>query len=299
MVIKHLHELYDNACNRGPVNIAVAQADDENLLRALDRARSAGFVNPVLTGNKDKIEEAAANSGFDLNNIIIAETDTPEAACVSCINMIKNGSAEIIVKGNVKTATLLRKIIDKDKGIPNKQLISHLAIFESPFYHKLLCVTDAALNISPDVNEKAAIIHNAVELFHKIGVSNPKVAVITALEYVNPKIEATLHAEILKQMNHDNLIKACIVDGPFALDNAVSKKSAIHKNIDSEVAGDADILLVPDLNSGNILYKCLNFLGGAISASVILGAKVPVVLTSRSDSEQSKLYSLALAVNLS
>ena len=174
-------------------------------------------------------------------------------------------------------------------------LLSHVAFFESPYYHKILCITDAALNISPDLSEKAAIIKNAVAILHRLGVALPKVAILAAVETVNPKMEATLHAAMLVTMQKRNQIQGCLIDGPLALDNAVSAEAAHHKGIVSEVAGDADILVAPDLNSGNILYKSLIFLGGAIDCCHCCRCTVPVVLTSRADSDKSKFLSIALA----
>jgi phosphate butyryltransferase len=199
------------------------------------------------------------------------------------------------MKGMVSTGVLVKAILDKENGLLNGALLSHIAFFETPHYHKLLCITDAALNIAPDVTDKADIIRNAVKAFHKLGIKQPKVAILAAVETVNPKMEATMHAAILAMMQKRNQIEGCIVDGPLALDNAISAQAADHKGIVSEVAGDADILVTPDLNAGNMLYKSLIFLGGAVTAAVVAGASVPVVLTSRADSDRSKFLSIALA----
>jgi phosphate butyryltransferase len=178
-------------------------------------------------------------------------------------------------------------------------VLSHLALFEIPGYHKLLAVTDAAMNICPDAEEKVSIIRNAVEVYHRLGQKNPKIAVIGPVEIVNQKIESTVHASMLTLMNRRGQITGCLIDGPLALDNAVNKEAAEHKGIISEVAGDVDIILTPDLNSGNILYKSLIFLAGSTSAAIVMGADSPVVLTSRADSEASKLMSVVLAAALS
>ncbi len=190
---------------------------------------------------------------------------------------------------------MLKAVLDKENGLTKGSTLSHFALIESPYYHKLFGITDAAMNILPGFDEKVQILNNAVEVFHRLGIKNPKVAVVGPLEVVNPKIESTTHAAMLTVMNKRGQIQGCIVDGPFAIDNAVSKEAAEHKGIISDVAGDADILLAPDLNSGNILYKTLMFLGGGTSAAVIMGARVPIVLTSRADDERSKMMSIALA----
>ncbi|HPK04366.1 MAG TPA: phosphate acyltransferase, partial [Bacteroidales bacterium] len=189
--------------------------------------------------------------------------------------------------------------LDKENGLRKGAVLSHVALFETQFYHKLLGVTDAAMNVAPEFDDKVSLVKNAIEVFHKLGMKEPKVAVIGAVETVNPKMEATVHAAMLTQMNRRKQIKGCIIDGPLALDNAVSAESAQHKGIVSDVAGDVDLIVTPDINSGNILYKALNFLGGATTAAVIMGARVPIVLTSRADSERSKLMSIALAAAIS
>jgi phosphate butyryltransferase len=189
----------------------------------------------------------------------------------------------------------VKAILDKETGLLKGNLLSHVAFFETSFYHKILCITDAALNISPDFNEKCAIVNNAVSVYHKLGIINPRVAVLAAVETVNPRMEATVHGAMLTMMQKRNQIEGCIIDGPLALDIAVSADAAKHKGLISDVAGDADILVTPDLNSGNMLYKSLNFLGGAFVAAIVAGASVPVVLTSRADQDKSKFMSIALA----
>ena len=189
-------------------------------------------------------------------------------------------------------------MIAKDNGLRKSAVLSHFALFESKFYHKILGVTDAAMNIAPTFEEKINILNNAVEIMHKLGYSFPKVALIAPVETINDKIESTIHAAMLTMMYKRKQLTGCIVDGPLSLDNAVSLEASKHKGIVSEVAGDADIVMVPELNSGNVLYKSLIFLGGAISAAIVTGAKVPIVLTSRADSEHSKLMSIAFAAAL-
>ena len=199
------------------------------------------------------------------------------------------------MKGLVSTGVLLKAVLNKEVGLRKGALLSHVAIFETPFYHKLLGVTDAAMNVNPDLEEKIGIIKNAVEVFHGLGNSNPKVAIVGSVETINPRMEATMHAATISMMNYRKQITGCIIDGPLAIDGAVSKKSADLKNITSDVAGDVDIILAPDIDGANILYKSMNFLGGATAAAVIMGAKVPIVLTSRGDTERSKYLSIALA----
>jgi phosphate butyryltransferase len=198
------------------------------------------------------------------------------------------------MKGHVGTADLLKAVLDKEKGIITGGLLSHVAFFQSPYYHKVFGITDAAMNIAPDLEAKKQILLNAVEICHRLGITYPKVAIAAAMEKVNPKMEATLHAAALKEMNLNGQLPGCVVDGPFAIDIAFSSESARLKGIGGEVAGDTDLILAPDIEAGNMFYKALNFLGGAVSAAVVTGTTVPIVLTSRSDNDRSKLLSLAL-----
>ena len=214
------------------------------------------------------------------------------------VRIAREGKADILMKGLVSTRLLVKAILDKDYGLIKGGLLSHLAFFETPYYHKILCITDAALNINPDFDEKVAIVKNAVTAYHKLGISNPRVAILAPVETINSKMEATVHGAMLTLMQKRKQIEGCVIDGPLALDNAISAEAAKHKGLSSEVAGDADILLAPDLNAGNMLYKSLNFLGGAVCAAIVAGAAVPVVLTSRADQVRSKYLSIALAVSM-
>jgi phosphate butyryltransferase len=255
-----------------------------------------GIAIPLLIGDRAEIERIARAIDFDLSGVQIIHNDkgATESARIA-VSMVKSGQADILMKGFVSTGTLLKAVLDKENGLRKGKILSHVAFFESPHYHKLLCVTDVAMNIDPDFDTKVHILNNAVEACHKIGIATPKVAVVAAVEVVNPKMEATVHAAMMKTMSDRKQFTGCIVDGPLALDNAVNKEAANHKGIVSTVAGDCDVILVPNLEAGNMFYKALNFLGGATVAAVIMGASVPIVLTSRSDTQSSKMLSIALA----
>jgi len=294
-MLKRLDELTDRARQGRIRRLVVAAAGDIAVLEAVKAATIAGITEPVLIGDKREILAICSAIGFDPGKIQIEDEADGYRASIKAVAMIRGGEADIMMKGHVSTGPMLKAILDKDIGLRKGGLLSHIALFESPYYHKLIGVTDAAMNVSPTIEEKADILRNGVEAFHRLGISVPKVAVLGAVETVNPKMEATVHAAMLTMMNRRGQIRNCIVDGPLALDNAVSKEAALHKGIDSEVAGDADLLFAPDINSGNILYKAIGFIGGGISAAVLMGAMVPVVLTSRSDSDQSKLLSIAFA----
>lgn len=296
---KNLSEFVEEARRGKKKRIAVAASEDIHVLEAVRDALKEGIVEAILVGSKNETERLMDEIGFDRTAAELIPASDPVEAAAKAVSLIREKKAEVLMKGLVQTASLLKAVLDKEKGLRSGALLSHLGLFQSPYYHKLFGVTDAGMNVAPSFEEKISILTNAVEMFHKIGIANPKVAVVAAVETVNPKMDATVHAALLTQMNRRGQIKGCIIDGPLALDNAVSKEAAQHKGIDSEVAGDADILLVPDIESGNLIYKALNFLGGAVAAGVILGAAAPIVLTSRADSEQSKHYSIALAVALS
>lgn len=296
--MKKLQELVDLAFSKGRISLVVASAQGPELMAALDQAMKGGLINAILVGDEDKIHTSAEVASFDLSSVKIVHEPDHEEACRLAVRMVRNREAKVLMKGNVRTDILVRSILDKENGLVSGSLLSHIAFFETPHYEKLLAVTDAALNIAPDLADKAAIVQNAVHVCRKLGISLPKVGILAAVEIVNEKMEATVHAAALKEMNRKGQIRNCIVDGPFALDNAVSAEAAKHKGIVSEVAGDVDVLVVPDLNSGNILYKSLDFLGGASAAAVLAGASAPVVLTSRSDSDCTKFFSIALAAAL-
>ena len=294
-MITKLDELVERARQNKKRKMVVASAGDYEVLYAIYNAMKNGIIDPILVGHKPKIETIAEDIGFDLSSIEIHHVPDPVDAAIEATKIVRAGKADILMKGMVSTGNLLRAVLNKEYGLRKGDILSHVAFFESPYYHKILGLTDAAMNVSPTFEDKVALIKNAVDAFHKIGVDYPKVAVVGSVETINPKMEATMHAATLAMMNKRNQIKGCIVDGPLAIDNAVSKKAAEVKHIVSEVAGDVDLILAPDINGANFLYKALNFIGGATAAAVIMGAKVPSVLTSRADSEQSKFLSISLA----
>ena len=293
-MITNLAEIFETAQKKGVKKLAVAVAEDAHVLGAIKASYEKKIIEPVLVGQRKKIIEICQSIGFNIDAIEIIHEENPPLACQIAVQLIRKKKADFLMKGLVSTDTLLKAVLDKEKGIRKQSLMSHVSLFESPYYHKLLGVSDVAMNIAPTLEEKVAIIENAVEVFHELGYENPKVAALAAVEFVNPKMQATIDADKLSQMNKNHQIKNCIVEGPLAFDNAVSKEAAKLKGIEGEVAGDADLLIVHDINVGNVLYKSLNFMGGAVSAAVVMGAEVPVVLTSRADSEKSKLMSIAL-----
>ncbi|MFA6571326.1 MAG: bifunctional enoyl-CoA hydratase/phosphate acetyltransferase [Bacteroidota bacterium] len=297
MILKSLNTFIEIAISKPRKKIVVAAAEDEPVLEAVSLALKEGIVEPILIGNKEKILKIADNIKFDLKGIEIIEETNPAKSCIIAVDIVRTRSAGILMKGLVGTADYLKAVLDKENGLRTGNILSHIGFFDLEAYPKLLALTDAAQNIAPTLEDKISILYNSIDLFHRLGVQNPKVAFITAVETVNPKMPATLDAAIITMMNKRNQIKGCLIDGPLAFDNAVSKEAAEHKGIESEVSGNADLLFAPDIESANMLYKSFTYFGGATVAAVILGATVPIVLTSRSDTERSKLMSIALAAS--
>ncbi|MDR7871523.1 MAG: phosphate butyryltransferase [Tissierellaceae bacterium] len=296
---KDFNALMDLAKRRGPQIISVACAHDEDVLLSIKMAKEEGLIIPILVGDKDKILEIAHNIQLDLEDVEIINEPDKVLGSRKATELVNLGQAHILMKGLVDTSVIMKQVLDKEIGLRTEKLISHVAVFDVSTYHKVFIVTDAAMNIAPDLSQKKDIIENSVEFAHSLGIEKPKVAVLAAKESISPKMEATVHAGELAKMSKDGIIKDCAVDGPFALDNAISKESARIKGIHSEVAGDADILLAPDIEAGNVLYKALSFLANAKTAGIILGAKAPIVLTSRADNEEAKLNSIVLSVLMS
>jgi phosphate butyryltransferase len=280
-----------------PVTVAVAAADDQEVLEAVLDAKKHGIAQFELYGKKAEIERISAEIGLTLTATeVIIDTPTVQEACRDAVLAVREGKADVVMKGMVQTADFLRAILHKEKGLRSGKVLSHVATFEVPGYDRLIHVTDPALNVAPTLPEKAHIVENIVELCQALGCEEPNIAVLGAVEVVNPNMQATLDAAALAQMNRRKQLKGAVIDGPFALDNAVSVDAAVHKGIDSPVAGRADVLLVPDIEAGNILYKSMVYFAKAKIGALVLGAKAPVVLTSRADSAEAKLYSIALAV---
>jgi len=283
--------LYNRITTATKATVAVAVAEDSHVLEAVGNARNlAAFI---LVGDEKKINLAAKEAGADISGMkIIHETDM-EKACEIAVNLVSSDEAHALMKGLVDTSIIMKAVLNKNAGMRTGQKLSHLAVFELPTYHKLLFVTDAALNIAPDLETKKEIIESAVKAVTNLGILNPKVAILAAKEKADPKMPITMDAAELSKQEFST---PCIVDGPLALDNAISRESADIKGINSLVAGDADILMCPNIESGNILYKALAFLANAKNGGVVLGAKKPVILTSRADSAESKLISIALGI---
>ena len=287
-------QILEQAKKAGPARFVVAQAADGTILEALAEARAEGFASPVLVGRREEIEAAARERAVDLEGWTIVESPTPTEAAVEAVRRVARGDGDILVKGLLPSADLLRAVLSKSNGFTSGRTLSHVGVFKFAESDRFYFVTDAALSIAPDYQQKIDIVQNAVDLAHKLGIALPIVAILCAIETVNPEMPATVDAASLSKMAERGAIKGARVEGPLALDNAVSIEAARHKGITSELAGRADILVAPNIEAANILYKALIFFAKAEEAGIVMGARVPIVLASRSDSVRNKLYSLAL-----
>lgn len=293
-MIKRLDELIELAIGKDKKILSVAVAQDSIVLKAVVEAVKLQIVDAILVGDEDKIVEIALHQNLDLENIRIVNEKNIIKAAAKAVELVSSGEAHFIMKGMLGTSDLLKAVLNKEANLRGKGLLSHVMVYDVPTYHKLLFLTDGGMVTSPELKEKIEIINNAVEVAHALQIDIPKVAPICAVEVVNPSMQATLDAAALSLMNKRGQIKGCLIDGPLGLDNAISKEAAEHKGIISDVAGDSDILLVPNIEAGNFLGKSLTYFAKAESAGIIVGAKCPVVLVSRADSAKSKLYSIAL-----
>ena len=279
-----------------PVPTAVAHPCEVTALSAAVEAANKGLIIPILVGPRDKIESTAKAAGIDLSNFQIIDVPHSHAAAAKAVELLREAQAEVLKKGSLHTDELMAAVVARDKGLRTERRISHVFVMDVPTYHKVLIVTDGAINIAPTLEDKVDICQNAIDLAISLGRERPKVAILAAVETVTSKMPATIDAAALCKMAERGQITGGILDGPLAFDNAISKQAAETKGIHSEVAGDPDILLAPDLEAGNILAKQLTFLANADSAGLVLGARVPIILTSRADSVRSRIASCAVAM---
>jgi phosphate butyryltransferase len=288
--------LLARAAGLKPLPTAIAHPCDANAIGAAVEAAQAGLIVPILVGPKTKIQAAAAAAQVDITPYRLVDTPHSEASAAAAVGLVTHGEAAMLMKGSLHTDELLRAVLAPEAGLRTGRRLSHVYLFDVPSYPRPLLVTDAAVNICPTLEDKRDIIQNAIDLAHVMGIDNPKVALLSAVETVNPKMQSTLDAAALCKMADRGQITGGLLDGPLAFDNAISPAAAAEKGIASKVAGQADILLVPDLEAGNMLAKQLSFLAGADAAGVVLGARVPIILTSRADAERTRMASCAVAV---
>jgi phosphate butyryltransferase len=294
-MIKTFDEVISKVKSKSMKKVAVAVAQDEPVLEAIRDAKKNGIANAILVGDKEEIVKIARTIGMNIDDYEIVDEKDVNKAAIETVKLVSSGKADMMMKGLVDTATFLRAVLNKEVGLRTGKQMSHIAVFEVPSYDRLLFVTDAAFNMYPELKEKVDIIKNAVQVSHALENEMPKVAPICAVEVVNFGMPATLDAANLSKMNERGQIKGCIIDGPLALDNALSKEAAAHKKISGPVAGEADILLMANIEAGNAVYKCLTYTTASKNGGLLMGAAAPVIVTSRADSPETKMNSIALA----
>ena len=280
-------------CKRKKVSVAVEQ--DEPVLEAIKAAKEQGIADAILVGDKNKIKEIADSIGMDITQFeVIHEPDVKKAALFA-IQLVSSGRADMVMKGLVDTATFLRSVLNKEVGLRTGKVMSHVSVFEIEGFDRLIFLTDAAFNTYPDLKAKVQIVQNSVSVAHACGIECPKVAPVCAVEVVNPDMPATIDASLLSKMNDRGQIKGCVVDGPLALDNALSEEAAHHKGITGPVAGKADVIMLPNIETANVMYKTLTYTSNSRNGGILVGTSAPVILTSRADSFETKVNSIALA----
>lgn len=294
--MRNIDDIVKFAKERGPKTISVACCQDKEVLIAVENARKQHMIEAILVGDIEKTREIAKTLNIDLNNYELVDIKDLSQACLKAVEIVSTGKAHMVMKGLVDTSIILKAVLNKEIGLRTGNILSHVAVFDIEGYDRLFFITDAAMNLAPGVNEKKQIIENACSVARALDIEEPKVALICAKEKVNLKMKDTVEAKELEEMYLNGEIKNCIVGGPFALDNAISEESARHKGINHPVAGKADILVVPDIEAGNILYKSITYFAKCENAGLIVGAKAPIILTSRADSDKTKLNSIALGV---
>ncbi len=288
--------LLERCASLEPIATAVVHPCETSALEGAVEAAALGLILPWYVGPAAKIKELAASKGLDIDPDRIVDARHSHESATKAVELVRLGKAELLMKGSLHTDELLSAVVARDSGLRTGRRISHVFIMDVPTYHKVLIVTDAAINIAPTLEDKVDICQNAIDLAISLGVARPKLAILAAVETVNSKMSATLDAAALCKMAERGQIKGAILDGPLAFDNAISKEAAAIKGIVSEVAGDPDILLTPDLEAGNILAKLLSHLAKSDSAGLVLGARVPIILTSRSDSVRARIASCAIGM---
>ena len=286
---KQLRQLVESVDKR---TVAVVAAHDAHTLEAVLKTKDEGILDHILIGKKDEIIKIGNELGYDVSSDVIIDSDTDEDAVAKGLDLIKTGGADFLQKGILQTSTLLKGVVNKENGIKARDTLSNVALLDIPAYHKVVGLTDGGMVMYPTLEQKKDIIDNAVEVYKALGYDNPKVAVLCAVETLNPKMPETVDAAELKKMNQEGIIKDCVVEGPISFDLAVDPEAAKIKGYESPVAGDADIIIMPDISAGNLTSKALTVLGGAMMAGIVMGAKCPIALNSRSAAFEEKYYSL-------
>lgn len=296
MRFRNYEEVINKARVGKPVKISVAAAHDEEVLKAIKRAVELEMIDPYFVGNEREVIRIADEIGFDISKFEILNTDSEEDAAFLAAKLASDGEVQIIMKGLINSTPFLKGVLHKDLNLKTGKIFSHLSAFEIPGFNHLYYMTDGGLNIAPDLEQKEQILNNSIQFLHQIGIETPKVALLSANERVNEKMPVTLECHELSIRGKDGRFGSVLIEGPLPLDLAISKDSLYHKGVNSELDGEADLLLVPTIEAGNIFGKSITYFADGVMAGVVLGAKIPLILNSRSDSAKAKLASIALAV---
>ena len=297
-MIRSFEELKAAARAKGPKTVAIAAAHEKEILLAARDAEAEGLAECILVGDRERIRHIAAHEGIELGKMMVIDESNAHQAARKVMELVGLGHADLAMKGQIETGDFLRVALDKEIGLRIGRLFTHVAVFEIPGFDRLILVSDAGVVVAPDLEQKIEIVRNAIEVAHALGVERPRVAILAATEMVNPKIPTTMDAANLSKMAERGQITGGIVDGPLALDNAISPEAAMVKGIHSEVAGRADILILPDIEAGNVLAKAISYFAKGRMAGIVQGARAPLVVASRADPHDSKLVSIALGVLL-
>ena len=295
-MFKNFSELKNHALKKEPKTVVVAAAEDIHSLEAIRDAVSELSIAYKLVGDCEKILQISGEIGFNVDKAAIVNVNSHEDAAAKAVSLIREGAAEVLMKGKLQTGVLLKAVLDKQSGISAQGLLSHMAVLELPTYPRLMFITDGGMNIKPDLNQKKEIVENSVKFMAKLGYANPKVAALAAVETVSDKMQETLDAQALASMNKSGELGGCVLEGPLSFDLALSRESAAIKGFDSKICGEVDLFLTPDISSGNIMSKALIYLAGAKMAGCVLGALAPIVLVSRGASAEEKLLSILLTL---
>jgi phosphate butyryltransferase len=295
VAFRNFKEMLQRAQELPKSRLSVAAADDLEVLKSVKNAYEKGLVDPILVGDRKKIKELSRQINFEVEDEQIYDIPEPKSATEKAVRLVSEGKADIIMKGMVGSSEFMKTVLNSEYGLRTGKTLSHLAAYDVPEYERVLFMTDGGINISPGLYQKVEILQNAIDAVRSLGFDEPKVGVLAAVEVVNPQMEATMHAAVLSKMAERGQIRGAVVDGPLALDNAINEEAARQKKIKSPVAGKADILLVPDIETGNIFGKSLIYLAGGTMAGIVLGAAAPIVMTSRADTADGKLCSIVMA----
>ncbi|MBI4876447.1 MAG: bifunctional enoyl-CoA hydratase/phosphate acetyltransferase [Acidobacteria bacterium] len=295
-MFRNLNEVVAMARQRGPVRIAVAAAQDPDVIEALGAAREMGLAECILVGNAEKIRLLASQAKVYIPEEQIVHEPDDVAAARKAIGFVREGRASLLMKGKIGTSTLIKQVIDRETGLRGSRYLSQVVVFQTPAMDRLMLLTDAAINILPDLEKKADICRNAIEVAHALGIANPNVALLSALELVNPHMPSTLDAAALTLMNRRGQIQGAYLEGPIALDVPLSRFAADRKGVESPLTENTDILIAPNIEAANILYRAILYFAGAESGGIVMGGRVPLILLSRAETPATKIRSIALAI---